>query len=114
MKIEIRFRGLEPSVPLREHARRQIQARLGRFGRELSAVVVRIGDVNGPKGGVDKRCRIEAHGPRLGSPALEKSSGDPYSAVELAVERLSAVVRRNLGRLQRARKRVVAPLGSAS
>lgn len=98
MKIEIRFRGLESSESLRAHAMRQIHFHLSRFGRDLSAVAVRIGDTNGPKGGVDKQCRITVRGPRLGSSTLDEFSGDTYSAVDLAVERMARTAGRALER----------------
>ena len=94
MKTEVRFHGLEPSESLREHAARRIHFHLSRFGHDLTAVVVRIGDVNGPKGGLDKRCRITVRGPRLGSATLDEYSGDIWSAVHLATERVA----RNVGR----------------
>ena len=100
MKTEVRFHGLESSESLRNHAARRIHFHLSRFGHELSAVVVRIGDVNGPKGGLDKRCRVTVRGPRVGSSSLDEYSGDAWSAVDLAVERIS----RNIGRsLEKAR-----------
>jgi ribosome-associated translation inhibitor RaiA len=98
MKTEIRFRGLESSESLRDHTMRQIHLHLSRFGRELSAVAVRIGDTNGPKGGVDKQCRITVRGPRFGSSTLDEFSSDTYSAVDLAVERMARTAGRALER----------------
>lgn len=100
MKIEVRFRGLEPSESLRDHAMRQVHFHLSRFGREFAAVTVRIGDINGPKGGIDKHCRITVRGPRLGSSTLDEFSGDVYSAVDLAVERMAQTAGRALERVR--------------
>jgi len=100
MKTEVRFHGVETSESLREHATRRVQLHLSRFGRDLTGVVVRIGDVNGPKGGLDKRCRVTVRGPRVGSATLDEYSGDIWSAVDLALERVA----RNVGRtLEKAR-----------
>jgi len=57
MKIESRFRGLDASASLQ----------LSRFGRELGVARVRLGDVNGPRGGIDTRCR-------QGGPSLRRAS----------------------------------------
>jgi len=76
MKIEVRFRGLESSDALRDHASRRVQSHLSRFGHEVTEVVLRIADVNGPKGGLDKRCQVTVRGPSFGSAVLDEMSGD--------------------------------------
>jgi ribosome-associated translation inhibitor RaiA len=101
MKVDIRFRGLQSSEALREHTLLQVQRHLRRFHDELSGVLVRIADVNGPKGGVDKVCQVTVHGRRLGTARLEDSSGDAYSAVDLAIARIARSVARWLERARR-------------
>lgn len=98
MKIEVRFRGLESSDALREHAARRIHFHLSRFGNDVTALLVRIADVNGPKGGVDKRCQISVYGSRFGSATLDEMSGDVYSAVDMAVQRIGRSIGRELDR----------------
>jgi len=73
MKIEVRFRGIEASDTLREHVVRRVHFRLSRFGGGVGSVVVRIGDVNGPRGGVDKRCHVAARGPALAPILIEQA-----------------------------------------
>ena len=104
MKIEIRFRGLEYSNALREHVARRIHFHLSRFGSELMTVLVRIADVNGPKGGIDKRCQVTVRGQRFGSATLNEMSGDAYSAVDMAMERVSRSVGRELDRVRGPRR----------
>jgi putative sigma-54 modulation protein len=96
MKSQVRFHGVETSESLREYAARRIHLHLSRFGRDLTVVVVRIADVNGPKGGRDKRCRVSVRGPRIGSTTLDEYSGDFWSAVDLALERAAQKVGRAL------------------
>lgn len=98
MKIEVRFRGLEPSEALRDHAARRIHFHLSRFGHEISSVLVRISDVNGPKGGVDKQCQVTVRGRRLTGVIVDDLSGDAYSAIDMAVERVGRAVGRDLER----------------
>ncbi len=100
MKIEIRFRGLESSNALREHVGRQVHFHLSRFGSEVSTVLVRVADINGPKGGLDKRCQVTVRGPRVGSTTLDDLSGDPYSAADSAIERVGHTVGRRLEQMQ--------------
>lgn len=104
MIIEVRFRALDASDALREHATRRVHFHLGRFADELSSVVVRISDVNGPRGGVDKRCQLTVRGARFGSSTLDELHDDPYAAVDLAMERLARVVERELARARGERR----------
>ena len=108
MKLEIRVRGVEAADALREHAARRVHFHLSRFGHEVAAVVMRISDLNGPKGGIDKRCQITVTGPRLGSATLDDRSSDAHSAVDLSVERISRAIGRELerARTERRAKRV--------
>lgn len=98
MKIDVRFRGLEGSDALREHIIRRINFKLNRFDGQVTSVLVRLGDVNGPRGGVDKRCHVTVRGPALPGTTIEDVSADAYAAVDLAAERAGQAVARGLGR----------------
>lgn len=98
MKVEVRFRALDPSEPLREYVLRAVHFHLSRFGGELSSVSARIGDVNGPKGGIDKRCQLQVRGPRIGSLVVAEVSADAYAAVDACAERAGRGVGRELER----------------
>ena len=98
MKIEVRFRGLVSSPAMYELVVRRIHVHLSRFGRQLSGVFIRIGDINGPKGGVDKRCQVTVRGPRVGTTSLEDLSGDTASAIDMALERVARAVGRSVER----------------
>ncbi len=104
MKIDVRFRGLAGSDALRDHAVRRVLFHLSRFGSEIRAVQVRISDVNGPKGGVDKQCQITVRGRALSAVVIEDLSADSWSAVDLAVARAGRAVGRDLERSRAARR----------
>lgn len=108
MKVDVRFHGLEGTPGLRQHAEQRAQALLRRFSRAVSAVVVRIADVNGPKGGVDKRCQVTVRGPGLDASSRE-SSADAWAAVDAAVARAAAALGRALDRSRSLRRRSPAP-----
>lgn len=100
MKIELRFRDLEVTEELKDHAERQVHFHLSRFGGELTHVVIRVRDVNGPREGIDKHCQVTARGPRLGSTRIEAQSADASSAIDLAMERMARTVGREFDRLR--------------
>jgi putative sigma-54 modulation protein len=104
MRIDVRFRGLEPSTEAREHVVRQVHFHLSRFGQEVRDISVRLVDVNGPKGGLDKRCRVRVRGPRYGEAAVEEEGSDLRAAIDAAMHRLSRLVGRELERSREARR----------
>jgi ribosomal subunit interface protein len=113
MKIEVRFTGIDASDALHAYVVRRIHFRLSRFDGEVGSVVVRIADVNGPKGGADKRCHVLVRGRGLGRVTVEELSADAYSAVDRAIERGARAVARGLGR-GRGIRRLEGAFGRAS
>ena len=57
---------------IRAHVERRLGFALSRFEDRLTSVIVRLSDENGPKGGLDKRCRIELRGPDVGTFVVEE------------------------------------------
>lgn len=111
MRVEIRRRQLELSDGLRAHIERQLRTDLGRFAGQVAWVWVYLGDVNGPRGGEDKRCRIVVHFARGGGRAVASGIGtDPYAAVTQASDRAARIVKRrgprNFARRSRLRERL--------
>lgn len=60
MNIEVLAIGFPLDTRLRSVVERRLGFALSRFATRLRRIVVRLDDQNGPRGGVDKRCRIEA------------------------------------------------------
>lgn len=98
MKIQIRFRGMEISDALTDYVMRRVHQHLSRFGSRVSDVTVRFTDVNGPKGGADKRCQLTVSGPRLGTVNLTTMHWDLYAGIDLALHRLDQVIGRTVER----------------
>jgi ribosome-associated translation inhibitor RaiA len=79
---------------------------LGRFGPEIERVTVRVGDLNGPRGGgADKRCHLEVKLRGLGDVLGEACAGDYEAAVAFAAERLGRGVGRALERRNHKKRR---------
>jgi putative sigma-54 modulation protein len=98
VKIHIRFHGLDHSNAFSVYATRRIEHVLGRLGRKVTRVMLRVVDTNGPRGGDDKRCRLVISGPGLGTVILTEVRGDVYSATEMALYRARRALRQGLGR----------------
>jgi ribosome-associated translation inhibitor RaiA len=104
MKIEVRCVGIDTSDALRDHAVRRVLAQLSRFGRAVTTVVVRIGDINGPRKGADKLSRVTLRGSALGAVTVTELSPDAYAAVDLSVGRAARAAGRELERRRGARR----------
>lgn len=76
-------------------ARRRLEFALGRFGPRVRSLLVRLKDVNGPKGGVDKVCLVAV---RLTAPrceiVIEDGDADAAVAIDRAVDRAGRAVAR--------------------
>jgi ribosomal subunit interface protein len=100
MRIDIQARGFELTEGLREHTVRRLQFALGWSNHDVRSVSVRLFDINGPRGGKDKRCRIQV--PFAGTPnvVIEDTEADLYVAIDRAAERTERAVARRLERLR--------------
>lgn len=98
MNLEMRNCNMDKSEFLNEHVMEQVERAVHRFRDRIRRITVRLTDLNGPKGGVDKRCRITAellHSPPL---VVEGESDDAYDAVAQAAARLGRVTARLIGK----------------
>lgn len=100
MWIELIGRGVPTNNELRSDVERRLMFALGRFSGSLGRITVHLIDENGPRGGVDKLCRIvvgmTGRGPsRL---VVEAAAAKIPAAVNMAANRISQVVRRQVER----------------
>ncbi len=98
MQIDIQARGFKLTDGLREHAKRRLQFALSWAVHDVRKVIVRFSDINGPRGGSDKRCYIQI--PVHGRPdvVIDDIETDLYVAIDRAVDRIGRSVARRLER----------------
>ena len=90
------------ALALRGVAVRQVRFAMRRLAWLVPRAHVRLTDVNGPRGGVDKRCRVELRAPGSGTVVVTSIARDWRSALQDAVSRAVRAMRRAW---QRARDR---------
>lgn len=112
MQIHVRLHAVDGSPELAEYVSRRAHARLSRFGRELTRLVVRISDLNGPRGGRDKRCQLLVTGPRLGTVSLRVVDEQVAAALDRALDRLAHQVGKRLERARAGRVALVPSMAS--
>ena len=98
MELEIRRQDAHLDEAMREFVERRITFALGPFEDKVSRVNVSLDDVNGPRGGADKQCRILVTLPGGITVKVEDVDVDMASAVGRAADRVSNAVTRRIER----------------
>jgi putative sigma-54 modulation protein len=98
MDIDIRAIGFELSTALAERVDAQVRAALSPSGERITGVTVRLDDVNGDRGGPDKRCRMVATLAGRGTAVVTVTATDLYAAIDDASKRLRRAAQRSLTR----------------
>lgn len=96
MNIDIRSPSFRLTRALSDHIQRRIHFALGRFAQRLAGVRVTLKDLNGPKGGVDKQCKVLVSIRPSFSVIIEDADTDLEAAINRAVERAGRTVARRL------------------
>lgn len=96
MKIQIRSRSIQLNDGLKRYITRRIHFALGRFARRVKDVRVMLQDLNGPKGGTDKHCKVivDIH-PRI-KVVIEESDAELLAAINRALDRAGRNTARRL------------------
>jgi ribosome-associated translation inhibitor RaiA len=105
MRLSVSGDRVNVGPQLREYVDRHLYFALSRFSSAIDHVDVRLGDMNGPRGGVDKRCRILVKLRAAGSDniTIEQDDESLNSAVARAAARAGRTVGRSLERRHRKR-----------
>ena len=96
MQIDIQSQGFALTHALREYTERRLQFALTRVGDRIRRVTVRLFDVNGPRGGPDKCCRVRVMLNGLAAVVIEDVEADLYRAIDRAADRIGRTVTRRM------------------
>ena len=101
---------LDKAIPVevRSETERLAEARFGRFQRAVQSVRASVTDVNGPRGGVDIRCRLLVTLRRGHEVVIDETAASVREALSAAFERAGYAVSRQLDRLARGKRRAAA------
>lgn len=104
-EIPAYIRAVDPvalDVVERDTIRRKLGRKLGKFAADIERTSVRIEDVNGPRGGVDKLCRIKVVMTGIPTVVVEEQDHDLRTAIDGAVSRAERAVRRAIEKRRKA------------
>lgn len=101
MRIDLQCNGVESPSGLREYVARRMRFAIGRFRDQIRWARVKVADVNGPRGGVDKRCVVQLRLRSCPDVIFSVTELEARSAIDRAAERVARVLVQRLGRQRR-------------
>jgi len=100
MQIDIQARHFTLTNALRSHIEHRIRLALTCCDDHIQRVMVRLSDINGPRGGVDKHCHIQIVLAGLPDIVIEDTEADMYVAINRASDRAGRTLVRKINRQQ--------------
>jgi ribosome-associated translation inhibitor RaiA len=105
MELRLRVRHADFPEILRAYAERRLGFALSRFANRIGRLTARIDDVNGPRGGIDKLCCINAKLIPTGTVVMHAVDANAVVAIDRVADRIARAVRRKLERRRDRRRR---------
>lgn len=98
MQIDIQARDFSLTDALRKYAERRIGFALTCCDDHIQKIVMRLSDINGPRGGEDKRCHLQVVLSGLPDVIIEDTESDMYVAIDRATDRAGRTLVRRIDR----------------
>ena len=92
MHIHIKGQNQCAASAVIERIERRLCFALSRFADRISRVTVRITDISGPRGGVDKQCRIAVKFRPGGEVVIKDTASDLETAIDRGADRVRRAV----------------------
>jgi len=96
--MDIQSQGFPLTDGLRDYLMKRLAYGLNHGDESITRVTVRLSDINGPRGGADKRCLIEVRLKAAPAVVIEDTEADLYVAIDRAAERAGRTLARRLAR----------------
>jgi|GEM_PF-885022 len=108
MQFDIQSLDFPNTAALASHTRRRLDFGLTRHADRIARVVVRLGDENGPRGGLDKFCRLQVSLVDAPQVVIRDCGPDLYAVIDRASDRAARAVAKQLQRNRFGRQRLSA------
>ena len=96
MKIDIQARNFQLTDALCSYIKRRLSFMLSARDEHIQRVLVRLSEVNDPRGGIGKCCHIQVALNNLPDIIIKDAEADLYAAIDRAVDRAGRTVCRQL------------------
>lgn len=100
MEIRIFDGSIKTSEAQYDYIMKKVGAAAGRLKDTPCMIDVRLTDLNGPKGGIDKRCSIHARPTGQGEVRVEEHAPDYYAAIDTAASAFKRSLAKSLEKLK--------------
>lgn len=114
MKITVKARHLKLSRDLKEYVKRRVRFALDARRDSINRIVVTLSDINGPKGGEDKRCQMLVKLDGRGEVIIDDKQDQLYAAIDRAANKANRTVTKRIERLQHKAVRIKSALRKIS
>ena len=98
MSVDVNWSASDFNEESKNIVSRQLQYLLGRYRAVTMRVRVRFSDVNGPKGGMDKRCVVSVKLRHAGEITITGEGVSYFEVFQASFERLVRSIRRELAK----------------
>jgi putative sigma-54 modulation protein len=105
MRLHLQGHNIQLSDALHEYAARRISFAFDRIADRVREVVVRLTNVNGPRGGDDKLCQVQVRLASGGSLVLQDRDASAYRAIDRSIARIKRIVKDEIRRKRDRRRR---------
>ncbi len=93
--MQVLFKTRHPDAgAMRDLVERRVRFVLRRLGWLVPRAEISLSDVNGPRGGIDKRCQVELRTEGAGSVVVAAVAGDWRTALDSALSRAGRLLLR--------------------
>ncbi len=106
MKIQINTRHFALTNELKKYVKRRLKFALGSRFEQVKRVEVTLSDINGPKGGEDKRCQVLLKMKGQSDVVIDDVQSHMYPAIDRAANRASLAVSKRVSRIRNKAKRI--------
>lgn len=98
MKIKIQSRDFTLTDALHQKITDKLHLILNRYGHRIRKTEVTLSDINGPKGGADKRCVMKFRVNHLKTIVVQDTTSDMYDSINNCAIRVRRTLERQFGR----------------
>jgi len=91
-------KGIKASESLREYITERLSTVLTHTQSSIPNITIRLTDLNGSRGGIDKRCLIHLKLPGISPIVVTGLAADITSAIDMAAQRISKAANRVLSK----------------
>ena len=106
MLVNIQSRHFSLSAALSKYVKSKVQIMLSRYESKIISINISLFDINGPKGGEDKCCKIIIKINGGSSIVIQETAKDLYDAINTCSRRARRAVKRQLSLHVRTRRKI--------